>query len=217
MLLCIADDWDASRGQLQAYERQPGQAWSPWGRPVPVALGRQGLAWGRGLHPQVGGTRSKREGDGRAPAGIFKLGLCFADPERMGLPAGLDLPLRWATPDLFWVDDPDSAYYNCLVDGRETAPDWRSAESLLRADERYLLAAEIKHNTDPVEPGAGSCIFLHVWAGPGQGTAGCTAMALPELLRLLQWLKADASPCLVQLPGDTYADLRIPWGLAFLP
>lgn len=178
-----------------------------------MTLGKAGLAWGRGLHPAAQHPEGKQEGDGRAPAGIFKLGLCFADPGRMTLPATLDLPLRWATPDLWWVDDPGSLHYNCLVDRREMPVDWCSAESLLREDERYLLALEIRHNTDPVEPGAGSCIFMHVWAGPEAGTAGCTAMALPDLLRLVAWLKADASPCLVQLPRETYARVQAAWGL----
>jgi D-alanyl-D-alanine dipeptidase len=61
--------------------------------------------------------------------------------------------------------------------------------------------------------GRGSCIFLHIWAGPSKGTAGCTAMPQPRLETLLRWLDAKKRPLLVQLPEAVYARLRDAWRL----
>jgi len=65
----------------------------------------------------------------------------------------------------------------------------------------------------PTQPGAGSCIFLHIWRGPDAGTAGCTAMAEPALLDTIRWLDADKSPVLVQLPVAEYRRLKAVWTL----
>ena len=40
---------------------------------MPITIGRAGAAWGIGLHPQQLGPR-KKEGDGRSPAGVFRIG-----------------------------------------------------------------------------------------------------------------------------------------------
>ena len=132
------------------------------------------------MHPQVGGAGpEKLEGDGCAPAGIFAITVLFgyADPDTAFARAA-KLPYLCAAGDLKCVDDPDSAYYNRIVDQSAIRPDWASCEDMLRDDERYAVGAVVAHNAGPVVPGAGSCIFLHVRAGEGVPTAGCTAMAL---------------------------------------
>ena len=65
LILVLSDGWNAPRGELHRYERQSG-AWNEVGAPIEVALGKEGLAWGRGLHPAPpAGEPQKREG---APA-----------------------------------------------------------------------------------------------------------------------------------------------------
>jgi D-alanyl-D-alanine dipeptidase len=59
----------------------------------------------------------------------------------------------------------------------------------------------------------GSCVFLHIWSGPAQGTAGCTAMAQDQLEPILTWLDPAKTPILVQLPQAQYKKLRKPWRL----
>jgi L,D-peptidoglycan transpeptidase YkuD (ErfK/YbiS/YcfS/YnhG family) len=54
-----------------------------------------------------------------------------------------------------------------------------------RDDDLYDLVVVLGHNDDPVIPGAGSAIFLHL-ARPDYGpTEGCVALARPDLEALL--------------------------------
>ena len=55
-----------------------------------------------------------------------------------------------------------------------------------RDDAVYDVIVEVGYNDDPVKPGLGSAIFVHV-ARPGfEPTEGCVALALDDLLRLLE-------------------------------
>ena len=213
LLLCLAPDWTATTASLQRLERKAGGDWQALGAPWPVVLGRNGLAWGRGLHAP-GAAGDKREGDGRAPAGVFAITALFgnaaADTPAV---AALHLPYHAAQPGLKGVDDPASAHYNCIVDATQVVADWASCEDMLRDDGRYALGAVVAHNAAPALPGAGSCIFLHVWAGPETPTAGCTAMALADMQVLAAWLDGARAPVLVQLPLEAFARLQEAWGL----
>ena len=84
---------------------------------------------------------------------------------------------------------------------------------MLRQDARYTLGAVVAHNSHPPLPGAGSCIFLHVWESPTTPTAGCTAMSLAPMTRLARWLDATRQPVLAQLPDADYAALQAAWDL----
>lgn len=212
MLLCLATTWDAPRATLKFYERR--DARSPWrlrDGPQDVSLGRAGLAWGRGLHPSVESGPTKREGDGRAPAGVFELrGVTGYAP---GPLPGSRLPYRQAGPTLRCVDDPASRHYNSVVDEAVTPKDWSSAEDMRRADELYRLTVWVGHNDAPAVPGAGSCIFLHLRRAQDAATAGCTALDGAALERLLVQLDAAAHPVLVQLPLPEWRRLRDAWAL----
>ncbi len=213
LLLCLAPDWDSPGGVLLRAERDAAGGWRPVSTPLPVMLGQRGLAWGQGLHPAMAG-RTKREGDGRAPAGVFAITALFGDaPADAPLPAAFRLPYHPARRGLKCVDDPASTHYNCIVDAASVPDDWASCEDMLRDDRRYELGAVVAHNTNPPVPGAGSCIFLHVWEAPGTPTAGCTAMALAHMQEIALWLDATRAPVLVQLPESEYARLRQAWGL----
>lgn len=215
VLRVIAREWASTTGELQRFDRAtPESAWQPAGEAIPISLGRGGLGWGLGRHPAGEAGPCKAEGDGRAPAGIFAITALFGSAD-----AGSDfaraarLPYFAATPDLKAIDDPRSQHYNRIVDQGVVAQDWNSCEDMLRSDERYTVGAVIAHNTSPPQPGAGSCIFLHVWEKPGAPTAGCTAGALADIREICLWLEAAASPCLVQLPLTEYARRRSAWQL----
>jgi hypothetical protein len=82
-----------------------------------------------------------------------------------------------------------------------------------RADDLYKWGIFVAHNA-AATPGAGSCIFMHIWKNSSTATIGCTAMAERHLVRLLRWLDPAAQPLLVQMPRADYAffqdQLRLP-------
>ena len=102
------------------------------------------------------------------------------------------MDVRQVTADDYWVDDPDSPQYNRWVHGKPAA---KSFEKLLQP--AYKLAVVIEYNTDPVVPGAGSAIFLHVWDGPDKPTAGCVALDEGHVHLLVRWLDRRRNPVIV--------------------
>ncbi len=213
LVTVVTDDWGRFQATLRRYERSFGGAWNAVGRPTSVVLGREGYGWGRGLHgdgaPAGRPGPTKREGDGKSPAGVFEIGTAYGyDPAR----TGVALPYVEATPELRCVDDPASRHYNRIVSTANTAVDWKSAEYMRREDALYEIAIVVEHNTRQTEPGAGSCIFIHVWRGPQSGMTGCTAMPLSVLETIAEWLKPDAA-VLVALPRSEYGALHGRWQL----
>jgi L,D-peptidoglycan transpeptidase YkuD (ErfK/YbiS/YcfS/YnhG family) len=206
--------WDSASATLQCYERiHPDGSWTKVGGRISVTTGRSGLAWGTGAHPPASATGPvKREGDGKGPAGIFRLSAAFgyANPDVM---PWVRLPYRQATPNLLCIDDTSSVYYNRIVDSSQVKSDWKSCENMLRQDKQYRLGIVVDHNGNPVVPGNGSCIFMHIWAEPGAGTSGCTAMPEENLKEILRWLDPGALPILVQLPDTVYSRHRKAWRL----
>lgn len=215
MLVVLAADWGSIYGMLQRHERESDAApWRPVGEPVAVSLGRSGQGWGRGLHPPDAGLADepkKREGDGRAPTGVFALTGGFAyNPKEL---SGSALPIAHANQDLVCVDDPASRYYNVVTSKTVPDKDWTSFEDMLRTDHRYQYGIMVAHNQNPALPGAGSCIFLHVEYSPGYPTTGCTAMNPEAIKEVILWLDPDAKPTLAQFPEPIYAGIRQGWNL----
>lgn len=212
LVVSIAPDWLAPEGRLQRYERGPDGPWRRVGGEVPVLYGRNGLAWGRGVRGVESGGPRKREGDGRSPAGVFAIGTIYGnDPS---LPDGADFPYHQVTANDAWPDDPGNPFYNrhVVVDAARP-PAWFASQRMRTGDAAYRWRVEIRHNADPVEPGAGSATFLHIRRGETRRTSGCTAMAEPALMDLVVWLRADAKPHYVLLPQAEYERLASAWGL----
>jgi D-alanyl-D-alanine dipeptidase len=131
----------------------------------------------------------KREGDGKTPSGIFRLGTAF------GYDASVEskMPYRQATDDDFWVDDVNSEDYNKWVKGEPGAV---SRENMKRDDGEYKYGVVIEYNTNPIVKGNGSAIFLHVWK-PAEPTSGCVSMSGEMVLRILGWLDPAAKPLII--------------------
>lgn len=213
LVLVTTDGWDAPAGRLQRFERT-GDAWRALGTPVVVTVGRNGSGWGLGLHPAQPGLQ-KREGDGRAPAGVFALGTAFgyAATEATALPYQAMDAGDWC------VDVPASPLYNRIVDVTDVGKPAiaESTEPMRRdihadGDQRYRRGFVIAHNAGNVS-GAGSCIFAHLWKAPGEATAGCTAMDDPAMAALLAWLDPNRQPVFVLLPEAEYDRLSSRWRL----
>jgi D-alanyl-D-alanine dipeptidase len=214
LILVTTGGWDAVDGEMKLYERDSiNDRWNAVGEKIPIVVGRNGMAWGKGLHGYVVGEEPvKQEGDGRSPAGIFSLGSAFgyAPREQAGQ---LSWPYVQAVGTLECVDDPQSANYNRIIDRACVEnPDWKSSERMRREDDQYRWGVVIDQNAKG-EPGCGSCVFLHIWEAPGKGTAGCTAMNPSSMEDLLRWLDAKKRPMLVQLPRAEFERLREAWGL----
>jgi L,D-peptidoglycan transpeptidase YkuD (ErfK/YbiS/YcfS/YnhG family) len=214
LIVVSAVDWQAPSGTLQRFERVEGR-WEPIDAPFPVVIGKNGAAWGLGLHPPVSDGPRKVEGDGKAPAGVFALGTAF------GYAPALETKLGYAAMnDTDWcVDVNESPLYNRIVSTRDvgigavdgsTEPMRRDLH--LGGDSVYKKGFIIKHNPDNMAK-AGSCIFAHLWRSPGAATAGCTAMPEADMDRLLAWLDAGKNPVFVLLPAAEYSRLRKPWQL----
>jgi L,D-peptidoglycan transpeptidase YkuD (ErfK/YbiS/YcfS/YnhG family) len=135
---------------------------------VPCALVRSGV------------TRTKREGDGATPAGSFALLEILYRPDRLTCPQ-TPLPTQPLAANDGWCDDPGDPAYNQPV----KLPYGGRCETLWRDDGLYDLIGVIGYNVDPVTPGLGSAIFLHVATSDFQPTEGCVALALPDLKKLL--------------------------------
>ena len=123
---------------------------------------------------------AKREGDGASPAGVWPIREVIYRPDR-GPPPATQVRVRAMAPDDGWGDDPADPAYNRPV----RLPYPASAEAMWRDDALYDIVVVLGHNDDPVVPGAGSAIFLHV-ARPDFGpTHGCVALARADLEDLL--------------------------------
>jgi zinc D-Ala-D-Ala dipeptidase len=210
MVLVITDGWKSVPGFVRCFERRNAgwaQIWPEWH----ATVGRSGLAWAAATsRTRRTEADAKREGDGKAPAGVFPILEVFGS-EPLETSGITRIRYRELSATMEGVDDPASRYYNRIVDNRSiAAKDWKSSERMRIAP--YRWGAVVGYNQAQV-PGAGSCIFLHIWERPGVATSGCTAMAEADLLRLLRWLDSSKKPVLVQLPRPEYRRLRSAWGL----
>jgi len=164
---------------LRLYERSSG-SWRQLDGTIPAMAGRNGFA-------PLG---EKREGDGRTPSGVFPLQRAFGYE-----PFETRLTYLVLTPNQIWIDDPGSCLYNTLAEKKEG--EGFSYEIMRRVDDLYKYGIVIEYNTREIVPGAGSAIFFHIWRNPLTPTAGCVAMAEPDIVRLLRWLDPAAHPLAV--------------------
>lgn len=212
LLVVTTANWDAVDGALYRFERSSSGKWQPVGNAVHVVVGKSGLAWGAGLIPaddlKYPGASDpiKKEGDKKAPAGVFRLSSTFGYADEKT--PGWKMPYISLAQSVVCVDDPESKFYNQIVNKSQVSQDWNSAEQMRRDDELYRWGIVVDHNVSPAKPGGGSCIFLHIWRGPGEGTVGCTAMTRENLEPVLAWLDPAKKPMLVQLPESEYSLLR---------
>lgn len=203
LLLIVSDDFNTTQAVLTRYEKQQ-NFFVQVGEKVPVNLGRNGLAWGIGEHgfaPKEG-EPVKREGDGRAPAGIFRLSKAF------GYAPGLDtkMPYVQADKELICVDDSDSKDYNKILD-KNASDQPKSFEWMRRDDELYKMGLVVEHNSAG-KRGAGSCIFFHIRKSKDAPTAGCSAMREEDLSAIIKWLDPAKEPKVVQIPRSYCSEAK---------
>jgi len=213
-VVVLTDGWTSTTGVLHLFERGgTTHVWKERVSGIPVVVGKNGLGPGRGLiRLDFDGAPDKKEGDDRAPAGIFRLSTVFGyAPARSA--SWVKLPYLALSKRIEGIDDPRSLYYNRLVDRSKVAKvDWRSSEQMRRDDVLYKWGVVVDHNPTAI-PDAGSCIFLHIWKSSSSPTAGCTAMPERDLVRLIRWLDPARHPILVQMPRAVYRSVRAKYDL----
>ncbi|SNT25951.1 L,D-peptidoglycan transpeptidase YkuD, ErfK/YbiS/YcfS/YnhG family [Actinomadura meyerae] len=129
---------------------------------------------------------AKREGDGKSPTGSYTMTEAFGEGD-----PGTWLPYRSlrASGDC-WGSTIGDSRYNRYYRGA-CLPDDENLSQLMQRGP-YKQSVVVNYNRPPDSPivhGAGSAIFMHIGSGP---TAGCVAMARPELESIMRTL----------LPGD---------------
>jgi L,D-peptidoglycan transpeptidase YkuD (ErfK/YbiS/YcfS/YnhG family) len=191
LVLITSKSMTATAGTARLFERvSPQQAWQPVGAAEPVVLGRNGMAWGLGFqHLVSAGEPKKVEGDGRTPAGVYRIGPSF------GFAASPRPGYKQIVDDTVCVDDPASPAYNSItlrsIVGRKV-----HGENM-RAVQRYRRGLVVDYPTDPKARG-GSCIFIHIKRSSMAPTAGC--VALPEE-RVAAWQEfSDPGALLAMAP-----------------
>jgi L,D-peptidoglycan transpeptidase YkuD (ErfK/YbiS/YcfS/YnhG family) len=135
---------------------------------LPAAIGR-------------GGVRAdKHEGDGATPSGILPLRRLLYRSDRLDAPS-TSLPCKPLTENDGWCDDPTHPDYNHQIH----LPHPARHERLWLNDEIYNIIGVLGYNDDPVIPGRGSAIFLHIARPDMRPTDGCIALSLEDLSWLL--------------------------------
>lgn len=218
-ILGIAEGWNSSQVSLSVVEKNRSGQWVRTLGPIPGRLGSNGLVWGLGLHANPAGATTKREGDGRSPAGIYAIGGLWTT-NKTPVAHHKRIPEVRVGPCDLWVSDTATPrLYNRYVrlDHPASTP-WELKEQMRQTDYPHSIKLLICHNTaeTPGRPvvGAGSSIFFHIWRRDGAApTAGCTSMAEQNLRAIIAKLDPSRSPVYILLPRAEYARLRSAWRL----
>ena len=200
VLLSISDSLNDRSGQLYLFENKP-KGWNLREGPFKVNYGKNGLAWGIGIHKEQSGIQ-KQEGDLKSPAGIFELGTAFGYGKK---PKGCKTNYLQIDDNTQCIEDVKSRSYNKIIDNEVVSSDGNSTDLMKRNDDLFKYGFFINHNTMQI-PGKGSCIFFHLWKSPNNNTAGCTALSEQNMLKVINWVDFWRKPLLVQMPRKNYLE-----------
>lgn len=149
------------------------------------AVGRNGI------------SMDKKEADGCTPVGTFYFREVFYRADRIAEPP-CQLPIRALTQSDGWCDDSADPNYNCFV----KLPYAASHEELWLQDHRYDLIVVIGYNDNPIRPGDGSAIFMHVVLDDYVPTSGCIALAMDDLLAVVKELTPQTTIRIEEVVND---------------
>jgi len=127
-----------------------------------------------------GFSKNKKEGDGCTPVGTFYIENIYYRADKIRT---LETNINKVQINKIdgWCDDPTQEEYNQLIH----FPYNFSAEKLYRDDSLYNIVCVLNYNTNPVKPGLGSAIFMHVAKDGYKPTEGCIALKQEDLIFLL--------------------------------
>lgn len=145
---------------------------------------------------RTGVTLDKTEGDGKTPVGTYPLRQLIYRADRMAQPETA-LPVEILTPDTGWCEDASHADYNKKV----VLPHPAVCDRMTRDDHLYDMTVVIGYNDDPVTPGKGSAIFMHLAREEWTPTAGCVGLKHDDLLAVLKHLTPDSHITILPPPA----------------
>lgn len=152
---------------------------------------------------ECGFSLNKKEGDLKAPAGIFRIGTAFGTVDK---PSNVNLRYKKTSKNDYWIDDVTSEDYNNWVEYEGNPYSrWKSFERLKITN--YKLAFVIEYNMNPVVKGRGSAIFFHVWKGSEVSTRGCSAISETNITELLNWIDPQKNPIVIQGTDSMLVDM----------
>ncbi len=204
LVVVATDGFDSNDAQIATFVRETGEAsWRQVGSSEPARVGRAGVGWGYTFRNFARADEPlKREGDKRAPAGLFRLGATFGD----GLGAGAG-HMQLTDGQHFCVDDTASESYSEIVP-LDTVSEGTSGEKMWAID-LYRRGIVVDYPTSR-EAKSGSCIFIHVWRTPDTPTAGCVAASEETVKRLQDWTQvAEGGVYLAIVPQGAAARLGL--------
>jgi L,D-peptidoglycan transpeptidase YkuD (ErfK/YbiS/YcfS/YnhG family) len=159
--------------------RREGDCWRPVFGPYKARVGWNGL------------RANRHEGDGTTPIGTFPI-----TPRMYGNAPNPGVRFRYTRLRCgdWWVEDPASAAYNTFQRvGCGVRPPFKvTTPDMSKSPLAYAYLAVVGFNMNPVEPGRGSGIFLHVQVH--SSTNGCVSLPRAQLLRILRWLRPAPAP-----------------------
>lgn len=197
VILVVSADFNTSDASMECYEDDKKVF-----ETFHVNIGKNGLGWGLGelILTKKSGEPFKKEGDKKAPAGVFKLTNIFGYKEKRNF----HMPYLFASKNLICVDDVVSEYYNQIIQMPDNKP--KSFEYMKRGDNQYELGIVVAHNKSGIKQ-KGSCIFMHVEKFDNAPTVGCTSMKLEELKQITSWLDETKNPILIQIPKSSSKEI----------
>ncbi|WP_042416926.1 L,D-transpeptidase family protein [Streptacidiphilus anmyonensis] len=148
-----------------------------------------------GAHGLTDGA-TRKQGTLTTPTGVYTITQGFGNGPA---PQGTRMPYHRVTPDDWWVEDPQSPYYNSMRTSGQggfplTEAGDRGSEHLVDYPVQYDNALVIDFNMHPAVPGRGAGIFLHDLSTSAGPTAGCVAVPADMMSRFLRWLDPAAHP-----------------------
>jgi L,D-peptidoglycan transpeptidase YkuD (ErfK/YbiS/YcfS/YnhG family) len=182
IVLAINEYISDSTATVQTFEKINGQ-WVEKYSNIAATVGKKGFA----------PYNEKREGDKKAPTGVFFLGPVYHYPA-----AKVTTKMEnWvASNNDYWIDDTLSPQYNRWVTSNITPKsDGVSCEVMKRTDIKYKYGIAVQYNMDQVKY-KGSVITIHV-KDAGKATAGCVAIPEAELVDIISWLDPAKKPLLI--------------------
>ena len=198
VILVVAQNTKTSKAVLQCYENN-----KKVGKTIDVNIGKNGLGHGLGISTFKSNANDvdKKEGDKKAPIGVFKLSYLF------GYEKDKNYKMKYLQVDKnhTCIDDSQSKNYNSVLNFIDK--DAKSFEYMKRDDDQYRLGVVVAHN-DIKKPYAGSCIFIHVQKDVDAPTAGCTSMNYEDLKELISWLDDKKNPILIQVSKEHLSQVK---------